>query len=66
VATLDEIAANDYNLNIPCYVEPKVEQEMMTIEMAMQRLKDSAMAAYAAEDKLIHILKSSGLLKGGQ
>ena len=28
VVTLEEIAANDYNLNIPRYVEPKVEQEV--------------------------------------
>ena len=63
VATLDEIAANDYNLNIPRYVEPKVEQETMTVEEAMQRLNDSAVAAYEAEDKLIQLLKTSGLLE---
>src|SRR2546423_1813050 len=27
VVTLEEIAANDYNLNIPRYVEPKVDQQ---------------------------------------
>jgi len=63
VATLDEIASNDYNLNILRYVEPKVEQETMTIEEALQRLKDSAAAAYEAEDKLIQLLKTSGFLE---
>jgi type I restriction enzyme M protein len=62
VVTLDDIAANDYNLNIPRYVEPKVEQEILTVEEAMQRLKESAQAAFAAEDKLVAILKREGLL----
>ncbi len=63
VATLEEIAANDHNLNIPRYVEPKVEQETMTVEEAMRRLKERADAAFAAEDKLIQILKREGLLQ---
>ena len=41
VVTLDEIAANDYNLNIPRYVEPKVEQEVVSVDDAMKRLKES-------------------------
>jgi type I restriction enzyme M protein len=62
VVTLEEIAANDYNLSIPRYVEPKVGQEILTAEEAMQRLQASAVAAFAAEDKLIAILKREGLL----
>lgn len=62
VATLDEIAANDYNLNISRYVEPKSTQEVPTVEEAMARLRESALAAFAAEDKLIEILKQEGLL----
>ncbi|MGD0953838.1 MAG: class I SAM-dependent DNA methyltransferase [Methanotrichaceae archaeon] len=61
VATLDEIAANDYNLNITRYVEPKVEQEALTVEEAMKRLQASAEAAFAAEDRLIEILMREGL-----
>ena len=53
VVTLEEVAANDYNLNIPRYVEPLVDQEVLTVEEAMQRLQASAEAAFAAEDKLI-------------
>jgi type I restriction enzyme M protein len=63
VVTLEEVAANDYNLNIPRYVEPKVDQEVLTVEEAMQRLQASAAAAFAAEDKLIAILKREGLLQ---
>ena len=62
VITLEEIAANDYNLNIPRYVEPKVEQETLSVEDAMNRLKESADAAFAAEEKLVGLLKREGLL----
>ncbi len=62
VVTLDDIAANDFNLNIPRYVEPKTEQETLSVEDAMNRLRDSAAVAFAAEDKLIAILKREGLL----
>lgn len=62
VATLDEIAANDYNLNIPRYVEPKAADEAITVEEAMQRLRESAKEAFAAEEKLMSILTREGLL----
>jgi type I restriction enzyme M protein len=62
VVTLDEIVANDHNLNIPRYVEPKVEQETLSVEEAMRRLRESAEAAFAAEDRLIELLKKEGLL----
>jgi len=63
VVALDEIASNDHNLNIPRYVEPKVDQEVLTVEEAMQRLQTSANAAFAAEDKLVALLKQEGLLR---
>ena len=62
VVTLEEIVANDYNLNIPRYVEPKAEQQTLTVDDAMRQLKTSAEAAFAAEEKLITILKREGLL----
>jgi type I restriction enzyme M protein len=62
LVTLDDIATNDYNLNIPRYVEQKNEQEVLTVEEAMKRLRESATAAFAAEDKLISILKREGIL----
>ena len=63
VVTLDEIAANDHNLNIPRYVEPKVGQETLSVDEAMRRLRESAEAAFAAEDRLIALLKKEGLLQ---
>jgi len=62
VVTLDEIAANDHNLNIPRYVEPHVTSEVLTVEEAMKRLRESAEAAFAAEERLVGILKREGLL----
>jgi type I restriction enzyme M protein len=63
VVALEEIAANDHNLNISRYVEPKVEQETLTVEAAMKQLRESANAAFVAEDKLIAVLKREGLLR---
>jgi type I restriction enzyme M protein len=62
VVTLDDIAANDYNLNIPRYVEPKNEQEGLTVDEAMKRLRQSARAAFMAEERLVATLKREGLL----
>jgi type I restriction enzyme M protein len=63
VVTLEEIAANDFNLNIPRYVEPKNDQVVLTVDAAMQQLRTSATAAFAAEEKLTSILQKEGLLK---
>ena len=62
VVTLEEIAANDHNLNIPRYVEPKNDQVVLTVDEAMKQLRVSATAAFAAEEKLIAILEREGLL----
>ncbi len=42
----------DHNLNIPRYVEPKAGEAVPTVEEAMQKLRESAQAAFEAEDKL--------------
>lgn len=62
VVTLDEIATNDYKLNISSYVEPQVTSEVLTVEDALQRLKGSADAAFAAEGCLVELLMNKGLL----
>jgi type I restriction enzyme M protein len=59
---MEEIAAKDHNLNISLYVQPKDEKPIITVDQAMKRLKDSAEAAFAAEDKLIALLKKESLL----
>ncbi|MEI7937273.1 MAG: hypothetical protein WCK27_11320 [Verrucomicrobiota bacterium] len=50
-------------LTSPRYVEPKVAQETLTVDQAMKCLREAAQAAFAAEDKLIRILKDEALLK---
>lgn len=62
VVTLDEIRENDFNLNIPRYVEPIIEEELITIDQAISNLKSSLEAAYAAEDHLKELLVQEGLL----
>ena len=62
LVTLDEIAANDHNLNIPRYVEPKVTGEVLTMEEAMKRLRESAEVAFAAEEGLTRLLVGEKLL----
>lgn len=62
VATLDEIRKNEYNLNIPRYVEPVIEEESLTIGQSLTNLKDSLQAAYAAENRLKDLLLREGLL----
>jgi len=62
VVDLGEIRENDFNLNIPRYVEPVIEEETITVDEAIANLKDSLEAAYAAEDRLMELLKREGLL----
>jgi type I restriction enzyme M protein len=63
IVTLKEIAANDNNLNISRYVEPKSNEKTVTVEEAMTQLRKSAKAAFEAEDLLVSLLKKEGILK---
>lgn len=62
IVKLDEIAENDYNLNIPRYVEPVIEEETLSVAEALANLKTSLKAAYEAEDKLKALLRESELI----
>jgi type I restriction enzyme M protein len=62
VVTLGDIAANDYNLNITRYVERKSNEKVLLVEEAIEKLRQSAAVAFAAEDNLISILKRGGLI----
>ncbi len=61
VVSLDEIRANDFNLNIPRHVEPVVAEETVTVEQAVANLKVTLDTAYAAEDRLKELLRKGGL-----
>ena len=56
-SSLDEIAANDHNLNIPRCVEADVNRKVRTVDDAMRRLQDGVRAAFAVEKRLIGVLK---------
>lgn len=61
VVAFAEIAANDWNLNIPRYVEPAIEEETMTVAEAMENLQQALGEAYAAEDRLKELLQLADL-----
>jgi type I restriction enzyme M protein len=60
---LEEIQQNDWNLNIPSYVEQVVKAETLTVADALANLKTSLEAAYAAEDRLKELLEKAGLIQ---
>ncbi len=62
VVTLGEIASNDFNLNIPRYIEPKSVAHVLSVDEAMSQLQESARRAFVAEKRLIDILQREGLL----
>lgn len=58
---LSEIEANDWNLSIPLYVEPVIEEETISVEESLQNLRAALDEAYAAEDRLAALLEKAGL-----
>jgi type I restriction enzyme M protein len=65
LVSLDDIQQNDWNLNIPRYVEPIVEKGTLSVTGAVTNLKTSLDAAYAAEDRLKNLLIEAGVLFDG-
>jgi len=63
VVVAEEIAANDYNLNISRYVEPEMTQATLSVEDATKRLRASAEAALAAEERLARLLAQEEMLR---
>lgn len=57
VATVNDLIKNDYNLNIPLYVEKVIEDNLPNVEEAMTELKFAWKASLAAEEKFKDILK---------
>lgn len=58
VATLTDIAENDYNLNIPLYIEKLVEDDLPTVEEALADLKTAWAECQKAEEKFKEKLKT--------
>jgi hypothetical protein len=59
--TPDEIAANDYNLNSPGCVEPRVEQDVLTVDEAMNQLRKSEWEGFASEADRTKSLRWEGI-----
>lgn len=57
VASLNDIAENDFNLNIPLYVEKVIEDNLPTFEVALLELKTTWNEGLLAEEKFKKILK---------
>ena len=57
VATMDDIKENDYNLNIPLYVEKIIEDNLPSVEEALTDLKTAWNESLEAEEKFKTILK---------
>ncbi|TCK67250.1 type I restriction enzyme M protein [Winogradskyella wandonensis] len=57
VASMNEIEENDYNLNIPLYVEKIIEDNLPSVEEALADLKAAWFESQKAEDKFKTILK---------
>jgi len=56
VAAIDELKENDYNLNIPLYVEKIIEDNLPSVDEALADLKTAWEASLEAEKKFKSIL----------
>jgi len=57
VATIDDIQENDFNLNIPLYVEKIIEDNLPSVEDALRDLKVAWIKTLKAEEKFKTILQ---------
>lgn len=57
VASMENIIENDYNLNIPLYVEKIVEDNLPSVEEALKDLKETWEKCQEAEAKFIKVLE---------
>jgi type I restriction enzyme M protein len=60
-ATREEIAENDYNLNIPRYVDTFEEEEPIDIAEVQRDIRDLKSQLADVEDRMAHYLKELGL-----
>ena len=57
VASKEDLKENDYNLNIPLYVEKIIEDNLPSVEEALTDLKSAWIESQQAEEKFQTILK---------
>ena len=56
VASIDDLKENDFNLNIPLFVEKIIEDDLPTVEEALKDLKNAWTASQKAEERFKYIL----------
>lgn len=56
IVTLAEVEANNFNLNIPLYVEKEMEDNLPTLEEAKAQLKVAMQEAWEAEERFKQLL----------
>ena len=66
VADLDEVAANDYNLNISRYVDTTEPVEVMSVEEALAQLREAERRRDEAVGKMDELLAELGYGQGNQ
>lgn len=57
VVEMQQIIENDYNLNIPLYIDKVIEDNLPSVEEAMKQLKDAWAESQEAEKKFKTLLK---------
>ncbi|MCB0687502.1 MAG: hypothetical protein KDC53_13295, partial [Saprospiraceae bacterium] len=57
MASNEDLKENDFNLNIPLYVEKIIEDNLPSVEEALMDLKKAWEASLEAEEKFKTILK---------
>ena len=62
-ASLEEIAENDYNLNIPRYVDTFEEEEEIDIHAVMKEIKELEVKRDELDKEIDVYLKELGLLE---
>lgn len=62
VVTLDDIEANDYNLNITRYIDPNRTEKVRPVGEVLKEVRGIASAAFDAEDRLVEVFRREGLL----
>ena len=61
LASLDEVAENDFNLNIPRYVDTFEEEEPIDIDAVAAKIKDIEKNSKALDDKIGEYCKELGI-----
>ena len=57
VASFEDLKENDFNLNIPLYVEKIIEDDLPSVEEAMADLKEAWQASLEAEEEFKTLLE---------